>query len=130
MNCLICNKKIDGESWLSFMNETEKLDCCSYICSNKISDKYPKYWDTVINIEKFNKDPIPIAYIKRKNTFNFEHDMEKIINMNADEYNNYVLNVNDYEKFMNEYNEYKSFKEEVNYYDESDDDDSSVNSDY
>jgi len=130
MTCLICGKKIEGESWLSFMNDSEKLDCCSYICSNKISKNYPDYWDSVLNIEKFNKYPIPACYIKKKVSFKSEHDIEKIFNMNNDEYNEYIMNVNNYDKFISEYNEYKSYKDDMNECVESEEDDASVNSDY
>jgi hypothetical protein len=129
MTCLICGKKIEGESWLSFMNDSDKLDCCSYICSNQISKKYPDYWDYVLNVEKFYKHPSPISYIKKETNFKVEHDMEKISNMENDEYNLYITNLNDYDKFINEYNEYKSYKDDMNEY-ESEEDDISVKSDY
>lgn len=117
MNCLICKKCIEGDAWLSFMEDNIKMDCCSYICSNKIINNHPNYWDNVINKEKFNKDPIPYLYFKREKKIITFKDIQ---NMSNDEYNEYLLNeVYDYDKFINEYNAYLLNEREVDDYDSS-----------
>ena len=126
MTCLICKKCIEAEPWLSFMNDDVKLDCCSYICSNKISEQYPKYWDNVVNKDKFNKYPIPYLYIVKENK---EKTFKEIQDMSDDEYNEYILNVPDYDKFIREYNAYLLSEREMEEYDRSESSDDELNLD-
>ena len=50
---------------------------CSYICSKNMHEVYGKdYWDNVVNIEDFQKYPLPmIPKIVKKEQFIVEYDM-------------------------------------------------------
>ena len=50
---------------------------CSYICSKNMNEVYGKdYWDHVVNIEDFQKYPLPIiSRVPKKDKFSMEYDM-------------------------------------------------------
>ena len=123
MNCLICNKCIVGDAWLSFKDDNMVYNCCSYICSNKIENIHPNYWDNVINRDKFTQYPVPLMLKKRSSDINYNFD--EIDNMSEYEYREFINKVLDLEKFNNLYTEFLNDKSEIeydNYSDNSSDD--------
>ena len=61
------------------INNSDKY-VCSYLCSKDLHKKYNNYWDSVVNIEDFNKYPIPTLNTKNKEKFKVEispYDVER-----------------------------------------------------
>jgi len=74
--CLKCKQK-----YFIHMNiENNDKYVCSYLCSKDLHKKYNNYWDSVINLEDFNKDPMPLLYKKNVEKFKIEispYDIER-----------------------------------------------------
>ena len=53
---------------------------CSYLCSKDLHKKYKNYWDSVVNLEDFNKYPIPVLYTNNIKKFKINispYDVER-----------------------------------------------------
>ena len=77
--CDTCSKC--KEKYFSHMNiDNSDKYICSYLCSKDLHKKYNNYWDSVVNLEDFNKYPIPVLHTKNKEKFKVEispYDVER-----------------------------------------------------
>jgi hypothetical protein len=77
--CDTCSKC--KEKYFIHMNiDNSEKYVCSYLCSKDLHKKYNNYWDSVVNIEDFNKYPIPVLYTKNIEKFKIDispYDVER-----------------------------------------------------
>ena len=77
--CDTCSKC--KEKYFIHMNiDNSDKYVCSYLCSKDLHKKYKNYWDSVVNIEDFNKYPIPALHTKNSEKFKIDispYDVER-----------------------------------------------------
>ena len=77
--CDTCSKC--KEKYFIHMNiDNSDKYVCSYLCSKDLHKKYKNYCDNVINLEDFNKYPIPALHTKNREKFKIEispYDVER-----------------------------------------------------
>ena len=77
--CDTCSKCKDKYFIHMNIDNSDKY-VCSYLCSKDLHKKYNNYWDSVVNIEDFNKYPIPALHTKKTEKFKIEispYDVER-----------------------------------------------------
>ena len=79
--CDTCSK-CKGKYFIHMNIDNLDKYVCSYLCSKDLHKKYNNYWDNVVNIEDFNKYPIPPIYnnINHNKKFNIDispYDIER-----------------------------------------------------
>tara|TARA_B100001057_G_scaffold482321_1_gene557467 strand:+ start:188 stop:574 length:387 start_codon:yes stop_codon:yes gene_type:complete len=77
--CDTCSKC--KEKYFIHMNiDNSDKYVCSYLCSKDLHKKYNNYWDSVVNLEDFNKYPIPVLYTNNIKKFKINispYDVER-----------------------------------------------------
>ena len=77
--CDTCSKC--KEKYFIHMNiDNSDKYVCSYLCSKDLHKKYNNYWDSVVNLEDFNKYPIPVLYTNNIKKFKIDispYDVER-----------------------------------------------------
>ena len=70
--CDTCSK-CKNKYFINLDIDGENKYICSYLCSKNLHEKYGKnYWDNLVNVEDFNKYPIPPIYNNKYNENRFE----------------------------------------------------------
>lgn len=70
--CDTCSK-CKNNYFINLNIDGENKYICSYLCSKNLHEKFGKnYWDNLVNIEDFNKYPIPPIYNNKYNENRFE----------------------------------------------------------
>ena len=77
VECLHCNKIINGKPWISVNYKKGVVYGCSYSCSVRLNQHIGNgYWKDVINKEDFN-EPRPVLTYKPKKHITFD-DLSEI----------------------------------------------------
>ena len=77
--CDTCSKCKDKYFIHMNIDNSDKY-VCSYLCSKDLHKKYNNYWDSVVNLEDFNKYPIPVLYKNNIKKFKIDispYDVER-----------------------------------------------------